>query len=279
MTIKISYLSDLHVEFGDNKIFSKEEGGDVLLLAGDIVPASYILDFRNDSDARSIKKYLTNILKPQLLEKYKTVYMVMGNHEHYRWFYNETKKALQKSFKELGLNIIILDNEWVMLRDDLMLIGSTLWSDFEKGNPISMSTCQFGMNDFRIIGKNLVKDKNDVELITPQFIMNEHKNSLSYIKEILDRYSNMRTIIMTHHAPVYRSLNPKHIGNGMDGAYASELTDFICGYPQIQYWIHGHVHGKMNFKVGDYCTVLQNCRGYYPEDCFINFTGTESINV
>ena len=50
--MKISYLSDIHLEFLDWPDFSKESGGDVLLLAGDITTAAMIRSYRTDKDAK-----------------------------------------------------------------------------------------------------------------------------------------------------------------------------------------------------------------------------------
>ena len=278
--IKISYVSDLHLEFNDYPNFSKEKGGNILLLAGDIVTAPSISKHRNDASARKLKKYLSGKFKKDLLDKYDEIYMVMGNHEHYRNFYSKTKTDLETAFNELDLPIIILDNDYNKL-GDILLIGSTLWSDFEGGSPNSMAIVGWGMNDFKIIaaGSGDYFNRFTDKPITPEFILNEHKKSIAYIKEILNRYPSMKTVVMTHHGPTYKSLNKEHIDNGLDGGYCSDLSELILTHPQIAYWVSGHCHTIDEYKVGDHTTVLSNCRGYYGENSYRNFKGLKHIEV
>lgn len=278
--MKIGYVSDLHLEFNDYPDFSKESGGDVLLLAGDITTAGITYPPRNDAQARSIKKYMAGPFKKDLLDKFNQVYMVMGNHEHYNWAFFKTKETLEYNFQQLNLSIKVLDNDFVNI-DDITLIGATLWSDFEKGNPVSMNTCEWGMNDFRLIaaGDGDYFTKFKAKPITADMLMIEHNKSLQYIKEILNRQGVKPTIVMSHHGPTYKSLNKEHIGNGMDGAYCSDLSDFIMQYPQIKYWIHGHTHANMNYMVGPNTTVLANQRGYNWEPSYRNFNGIQYIEV
>ena len=74
-----------------------------------------------------------------------------------------------------------------------------------------------------------------------------------------------KLIVMTHHAPTFKSIHPKYINDRqLNGAYASDLSDFILDRPLIKYWLHGHIHATNDYMVGD-CRVISNPRGYVME--------------
>jgi Icc-related predicted phosphoesterase len=280
--MKVDYLSDLHLEFLDYPNFSGVEGGDVLILAGDITTASMLRENRTDKDARSHKKYLKKF-KTDLLDKYRHVFYVMGNHEHYNSIFGKTSSQLHLGFQQNGLtNITIFDNHFAIV-DDVVFVGSTLWSDFEKGNDLAMYRCEKGMNDFRLIGKMDVEDithfnKKSSRLISSEFILSEFEKSKKHIEDTIRLFSIKKIVVFTHHGPTYKSLNSIHIGNGLDGAYASDLSELILKNPQIKYWVSGHCHSIKDYKVGE-CEVLQNCRGYEGEPCYYEFAGPKTFIV
>lgn len=289
--MKIGYVSDIHLEFQDYPSFngtnpnlsSYVEGGDVLLLAGDILTANLLRPGRTDSEARSLRKYLLKHFKPHLLDKFSEVYMVLGNHEHYRSIFKYTRPIIQEAFKELGLNIKILDNDRVFLNDDTILIGCTLWSDYLRGNPLAMQQCEYGMNDYRLIGSLDVDDmnyynKNQPVTVTPEFLLNEFNRSLAYIQEILNDHPDKDFVVMTHHGMSYKMLNNEHMGNGLDGAYASDLSDFILDNPSIKYIVSGHSHVITEFEIGT-TKLLANCRGYAGESSYRKFGGIKYFEV
>ena len=282
MTIKFGYASDLHLEFLDYPNFSDDPGGDVLLLAGDILTAWAIASHRTDQQVRKLTKFLTQKFKPDLLDKYKKVFMVMGNHEHYNSIFGNTKNNLEDSFNNLGLPITILDND-VLDLNGVHLIGATLWSDFENGSPVSMYDCQRGMNDFRLIGSMDIKDMNyfnryQSRIFTPENAYNEHIKSKQYIKLQLERLKDEKVVIMTHHGPTLKSLHPSHVGNGLDGAYASDLSEIILDNPSIKVWVSGHTHNPLNDCVGS-CRLLSNPLGYRGEYSYRQWTGIKHFEV
>ena len=47
----------------------------------------------------------------------------------------------------------------------------------------------------------------------------------------------------------------------MNGAYHSDLTEFIMDRPEIKLWVHGHMHDDFDYMIGD-TRVVCNPRGY-----------------
>lgn len=279
--MRISYCSDLHCEFMDFPDFSNDKGGDVLILAGDITTASLLRANRTDGEARAHARYFREKFKHGLIDKYPYVFYVIGNHEHYNSLFHATKTTLTEGFAALGLDKIkILDNDMSII-DGVAFIGATLWSDFLKGSPTSMLDCQLGMNDFRIIGNSLITGKYGeakVNPVTPEHIYGEFKMSLDFITSMLKILGEKQVIICSHHGPTMQSLNSKHSGNSLDGAYCSDLSELILDNPNIGHWIHGHTHQNFDYIVGN-CRVLANQRGYNSERSYIEFEGTKSFEV
>ena len=279
--MKISYVSDLHTEFQNYYDFSREEGGDVLLLSGDIVTAYSIYPKRNDPEARSVKRYLSRKIKP-LLDKYTHVFYVMGNHDHYRWVFSKTKDTLIESFAALGLDKIrILDKDYVFV-GDVLFLGASLWTDFNKGNPLSMQTAYLSMNDYRLILTRGLDDLNyfhkGVEVLTPKDTLDEHLSTIEVFDNVLSNVAHNKCVVMTHMAPSFKSINQFHGGNQLDGAYASDLSSFILTHPTIKYWVHGHTHQNFDYMIGD-TRILANQRGYPGETSFKSFSGLSHFEV
>lgn len=282
--MKISYVSDLHLEFKDYpSILQKDEGGDVLILAGDITLANYLRVDRTDKDAKTAKSMFKK-LKTDLLDKYTRVLYVIGNHEHYNCIYPNTYKTIRAGLDDLGLieKVTLLENDHTVI-NGIPFIGATLWSDFFGGDESSMYTAERGMNDFHIIGSVDLDgvtyfNRHDKKRITPQFVLNVHRETLQYFDYITKLYSNKDCVVISHHAPTYKSLNSIHSGNSLDGAYASNLSEFILDRPNIKQWIHGHCHMNTDYMVGE-CRVLSNQRGYFGEPCYVNFSGLRSFEI
>lgn len=276
--MRIGYVSDLHLEFRDYPMFWMKEnadiGGDVLILAGDITTAHTVATYRTDKNHRSFVKY-AEFFGEEVLSKYKHVFYVMGNHEHYNCTFDQSAEILKAGFKKIGYGwekIELFDNSHTVL-DDVLFIGSTLWSNFENANPISMHDCKNSMNDYHVIYREIYKP------INPWFTLAEHYKSVKYIRDVIESYQNKKTVVFTHHAPTLVSLNKQHVGNGLDGAYASDLSDLILGWPNIKYWIHGHTHMNVDYSVGDYSKVIANQRGYDGERSYMLWNGIKHVEV
>jgi predicted MPP superfamily phosphohydrolase len=106
--MKISLVSDLHLDFGTGP---ELPGGQVLILAGDIC------------EYRSFKQGLPSVVNffKNECSKYEQVFMVMGNHEHYRYRLDKTHEGLKEL---LPANVRLLENEFVDLEDLLVFLGA-----------------------------------------------------------------------------------------------------------------------------------------------------------
>lgn len=280
--MKVSYLSDTHFEFLRYPSFAKEEGGDVLILAGDILTAYMISGYRTDHEARSLKKYLLNQFKPDLIDKYKHVLYCMGNHEHYNYIYRNTFYDIQSWLLSNGFNnVTMMENDNVVI-EGVRFIGATLWTDYDGGSPLTMRIAYDLMNDYRLIGSQDITDMNyfnrkDNRKINPEFILNVHKISRDYIRTVA-KESQEPVVVFTHHPPSFQSCNSLHSGNNLDGAYATNLSELILETPQIKYWISGHTHMSGYYEIGQ-CKVLSNQLGYYFEPGYGAFKGTRSFEI
>lgn len=251
--MKLGICSDIHLEFGYLPIENKENI-DVLILAGDILVARALgkepSNYR-EKDIEDFKQFFRDCS-----EKFPHVIYIMGNHEHYGGDFNDSPTILREFCESIGSNVYFLDKETKEI-DDVVFIGQTLWTDFNNENPISMATAQGSMNDFRII-RNRVQGRKFI----PLDVLEEHKKCLSFIDEQTKIYSDKTCVVVGHHAPSHMSVKPNYERDyHMNGAYRSNLEEFIMSRPQIKLWVHGHTHSEFDYMVGD-TRVVCNPRGY-----------------
>jgi DNA repair exonuclease SbcCD nuclease subunit len=239
---KIHLHSDLHLEFADIEL----PGGDLLILAGDIAVADY---FGRDGEYRN---RFVNFLR-RCGNTYNQVLYIPGNHEHYR---GNLSKSIEKITPYLPKNVFLSDrgvfeyNDWVFLL-------TTLWTDFNKENPITLQLINSKMNDFRVIRYGDTYDR-----FTPYIALKEHKESKDWLKNKLAEYKNRNVFVVSHHAPSFESVPEEYKHDfHMNGGYVSDLSNLILDNPQIKYWAHGHIHTCQNYKIGD-TTIIANPRGY-----------------
>ena len=267
--MKLCIASDLHLEIGGfpssmGDLFS--EPADVLILAGDITCAKYLDKKRTDKESRSGRKNFDALIKT--FSNFRHVLYVAGNHEHYGSIFSSTVPAL-KLYLE-GTNAIVLDNDLITI-DNKTFIGSTLWTDYRNGNPLEMLAAESGMNDYRQIqAMDITKvpytDRKSASFarqqgrITPSFILTEHHNSLTFIQLTLAATRNKRAVVITHHAPSYRSQDFANRGSALAASFCSALDDVVAT-DNIDLWIHGHTHDDVDYMI-DKTRVLANHRGY-----------------
>jgi Icc-related predicted phosphoesterase len=270
--MKITFVSDLHLEFG----FQKLPGGEVLILAGDICEArSLAKDFRQTK----LIDHVPGSFKCQDFfeyecAKYQKVFMVMGNHEHYHGRFNKTYSELVSMLPE---NVELLEDE-IVEYNGVMFLGSTLWTDLNKGDSITAWHLKSCMNDYRVV-QNYYEAKNLYYKLTPEHTAEVHFKTKQYFRMMLSEHREKPFVVVTHHGPTHMSINEKFKhDHTMNGGYVSDLSDLILDNENIKLWIHGHVHDPVDYMIGE-TRVVCNPRGYPGEREHNGFDPAKFIEV
>ena len=289
--MKVALCSDLHLEFQDINL-KNEEGANVLILSGDILVAEDLHQHPEMSYGMYSNVNLADLGRRQesalrfreFLKRcsfqFPHVIYIMGNHEHY---HGDFSKSLGNLRTHLGYlrNLYILDKE-VKVIDDVMFIAGTLWTDMNKEDPLTLNGIRGYMNDYRIIanGNNVShyrdQDGNSHERVAalmPEDTVVEHKEMLKVIERFVKQNPNTKTVVCGHHAPSKLSTKPRYEKDVMvNGAYSSDLSEFILDHPSIKLWTHGHTHHEFDYMIGS-TRIVCNPRGYDGyEDQAENFT-------
>lgn len=281
--MKIAVCSDLHLEFGDLDLHN-EENADVLILGGDILIADDLQGFSADDSGNIIAKSLTVTAKAErysnfilrCCERFKHVILIMGNHEHYHGDYAKSAKIIKGSFSDQK-NLHVLDKEYRII-DDILFFGGTVWTDMNSEDPNTMRHMEYCMNDYRqIVNSNRQVHYRQMSMepgntswtmatrpgaFLPEDTVEDHKAFLKELDAVLDRYKNIPVVVVGHHAPSKASTHPRYKDEYMmNGAYSTNLDDFIIDRRQIKLWTHGHTHEDFDYMVGT-TRVVCNPRGY-----------------
>ncbi len=292
--MKIALCSDLHLEFGSISL-ENTENADVLILSGDICVAKelYEKDTHSHGDDKTSKFHT---FFQECCERFPHVVYVLGNHEHY---HGDFAKSLGNLREHLGylVNLHILEKEYVQL-GDCMFFGGSLWTDMNKEDPITIQRIKGYMNDYRIIedSNEVVHFKSPVygrkedgsmdfdnvisvefhtrnAKFSPEKSVTEHKETMRLLKEALASRPTEKWVVVGHHAPSKISTKPQYERDVIvNGAYSSDLSEFILDHPQIKVWTHGHTHHNFDYMIGS-TRIVANPRGYINyEEQADNFT-------
>ena len=232
------------MEFGNLDI----PGGDVLILAGDIV------NVKEMTDGTPQGKYYIQWLE-DVANKYNKVFMVLGNHELYGGRLDTTAAKLREIIDVENSNITLLDNSYETY-EGVNFIGATLWTNYDCEDVGKMHTAKKAMTDYYVIDVNENGDK-----LLPSDTIAKHKETLEYLNTTL-RELEGETVVVTHHAPHPQSLSGDYVDDELSAAYHSDLNEFIGTHKDnISVWTHGHIHHTNDYKVAG-VRILSNPRGY-----------------
>ncbi len=250
----LQYASDLHLEFPENKDFLSinliKPVGDVLLLAGDIVPFS-VMDKHQD---------FFNTIS----DNFKYTYWIPGNHEYYRFDITDKYGTLNEKIRK---NVFLVNNI-SLVHENVKFIFSTLWSKIRLAYQWQIER---GMSDFHVI-------KYNGHRFSVDRFNQLHNESLNFIKQELNKEKSGKTVVATHHVPTLLNYPQKYKGDVLNDAFAVELFDLI-ETKGPDYWIYGHTHNNTaDFKIWK-TQLLTNQLGYVKYNEHNDYSGMKSIEI
>lgn len=235
--MRIQYCSDLHLEFPENSEFLKQSPlqpkGDILVLAGDIVPFVVMNKHKDFFD--------------YVADNFEQTYWVPGNHEYYSFDLSLRNGAFNESIRS---NVHLVNNV-VAEHGSIKFIFTTLWSQIRPENRWQI---QGGMSDFQVI-------KFDGEPFSVDHFNLLHNECLSFLKLEIGTTDSCRKVVVTHHAPTFLNYPVRFKGDSLNDAFAVELHHIIEP-SNIDCWIYGHTHANTpTFEIGG-TKMLTNQLGY-----------------
>jgi predicted phosphodiesterase len=186
------------------------------------------------------------------------VLYVPGNHEFYGSTLSSTTRELLRLASDSPIHI--LDNAECCI-GGVRFLGSTLWTDFLLDGPgaardIAVQEALAKMHDFR----RIFLDDEQQAVFTPLDAEALFARNAAWLQDRLQRTWPGPTVVITHHAPSARSVEPRFEGSPLNACFASRL-DHLLGSDKAAWWIHGHMHHTVDYEVRG-TRVVCNPRGY-----------------
>lgn len=262
---KIAVGSDLHLEFQDLDL-QNTENADVLILSGDILIAEDLHDHPAPdpyvpSGMASFSRRLEAATRyrnfiQRCSERFPHVIAVAGNHEFYHGKFHGSLDDLRKEYGKYP-NVHFLENESIKIGDTTFL-GATLWTDFNRHDPLTLQNAEFSLNDYQQIRN----DKVGYRKLRATDVYERHVESLKYFKDMIQADPLGQYVLAVHHSPSKLSTHPRYQKDyHLNGAYSSDLSNFILDHPQIKLITHGHTHQQFEYMIGS-TRIVCNPRGY-----------------
>ncbi|MCP4311277.1 MAG: metallophosphoesterase [Bacteroidetes bacterium] len=252
--MKIQFASDLHLEFPQNEEFLKinplQPEGDILLLAGDIVPFA-VMDKYDD-----FFSYVS--------DNFQATYWIPGNHEYYYYDIADKSGTLNEKIRS---NVFIVNNE-VVRHENINLIFCSLWSNISMANQWQIER---GMSDFHVI-------KNKGDRFSAEHYNQLHVQSIEFLNQELHHNNTHSSVVATHHVPTLLNYPEKYKSSVLNEAFAVELFDLIESKGP-DYWIYGHSHcNTHDFKIGN-THIRTNQLGYVKYNEQIGYKNEKIIKI
>lgn len=232
--MKFQVISDLHLETRPGWVKPPRKAP-YLFLAGDI----------GDPYSKKWQSFIE-----YCAETWDKVFYVTGNHEFYKNSMDDVIHHIESKFREINpVKLVLLQRGVMYPFEGYFIVGCTLWSDIK---PVAFHS----MNDATYI-------KKDGERITIEDYLLEYKKDSNWLKEVITKNESIKLIVLTHHCPSFKLMNPgfEHYGEVNTGFY-SALDNIIK--PQVKLWICGHTHKALETTIGSTQFII-NPIGYERE--------------
>jgi hypothetical protein len=241
-------VSDIHNEFSVfNLPVTDKDSKSVLLLAGDIAVA--------DRVESTLIPFLDSVT-----DRFRDILYIPGNHEYYGTSILRGDDKLLGACRRYG-NVHFMQKKSMVI-DDFVFIGATLWTDFNRNNPMVMAEARDSMNDYNYIRTGTVKDPY-LRKLRPLDVAGINADHKMFIRAELEKatHANMRKVVFTHHGMSLITRHPSYSIGNLDFAYYNTgCEDMIYDFePELV--VHGHSHFPADEMMGK-TRFFSNPRGY-----------------
>ena len=259
ITMKLQIVSDLHLEF--EGWLPHNSGSDVLVVAGDTMVLSDLelcwQGIASTKTASRAKQYIEFV--EHCSKNWPHTVIVLGNHEYYGGVWPQTSQTM-RTLCGLYHNVHLLDCGAKEICG-VVFLGTTLWTDVNRNDPITHQVIAKQLNDYRVITKHC---NNQVVPLTSKDTMLAHHKAVEWLVNTLGSITRP-CVVVTHHAPTHQSISSRYRGeHHLNGAYASNLGDLVLDH-QPSMWIHGHMHNSSDYYINN-TRVVCNPKGYCNEN-------------
>lgn len=234
--MRIQVMSDLHLETEACEL-SPAPQAELLVLAGDI-----------DSTWAGLRRFVDWPVP---------VVLVAGNHEFDQRDVVNDLPALRAECARWGLQLleceqtVRLDGQGRRIR----LLGTTRWSDFEVFGPSGRQRAQRAA----LYYVKVMKAQCRGEPFHPAVVRQHALGCRAWLAEALATAGDWdATVVITHYAPSLLSADPRYGAQPSTASFCNADDDLMAG---VDVWIHGHVHCRHDYQVGD-TRVVCNARGF-----------------
>jgi predicted phosphodiesterase len=227
--VRVQLLSDLHFEFDEDggEAFARDVpvAGDVLVLAGDLLP------LRSLKDVQRAFGWFCG--------RFPHVVFVPGNHEYYRTKPSEAETLLA-TCAEAHANLHVL-NGAVATIEGIRFVGAALW---------------FPPTADEVHYRRLVNDFALIDGFVP-WVHETHAAHLAFLAANVRRGD----VVVTHYLPHPRSIARQFVGSPLNRFFLAEDAAELVERSGARLWVHGHTHVPCDYFVGQ-TRVVCNPRGH-----------------
>jgi len=246
--VYIQYSSDLHIDkFPKGTSFYSflTPTAPILILAGDICPATNPL-------FRAFLGWCSR--------HWHTVLFTAGNHEYYcREQTIRTHAEIDALIRNITArfgNVVYLQDggRYTIPNTNITVLGSTLWSDVDVNIHDAVRAKK---GEYKYIYKSVADICQNVIPADISAFHTIHKRALK--TAIANTSYNQQIIVVSHHLPTHRLLEPEYRQEAWRSCYASADEDIFS--KRIHTWICGHGHRGTMLRYKK-MMLRMNARGY-----------------